>query len=149
MPRMTRGKTSRRIVQEAREQRRHATPAEEKLWGELRNRRLGGLKFRCQHPFNRYILDFFCVSQLLVVELDGGVHDEEEQREHDLERTAYLEEQGLTVLRFKNTEVEDDIGAALDTILQHTSPSSKLSSLSPPPSPDCTSSGEGGGLGGG
>lgn len=71
------------------------------------------------------------MSEQLVLELDGGVHDRAEQRDYDLERSAYLEEQGFTVLRFKNAEVEKDIGAVLDAILERTSPSPSACSGTP------------------
>jgi len=100
MPRKSRGKASARIVQAAREQRRQQTPAEKKLWEALRSRRLAGLKFRRQHPFQQFILDMFCVEYQL--EVDGGIHDDPAQAAHDTERTAFLEARGIRVLRFKN-----------------------------------------------
>ena len=102
MPRKSRGKASARIVQAAREQRRQQTPAEKKLWEALRSRRLAGLKFRRQHPFQQFILDMFCVEYQLEVEGDGGIHDDPAQAAHDTERTAFLEARGIRVLRFKN-----------------------------------------------
>jgi 5-methyltetrahydrofolate--homocysteine methyltransferase len=81
----------------------------------------------------------------LAVELDGSVHEQDEQEEYDRERTAYLEQCGLRVLRFKNQEVERNVEDVLDRILEAASPTPQ-----PPPSPDGTS-GEGGGteVGGG
>jgi len=79
-----------------------STGAEAKLWSHLRNRGLGDAKFRRQHPIGNYIVDFCCAAGLLVVELDGVHHLEPEQAYRDEGRTAYLEEQGLRVLRFSN-----------------------------------------------
>jgi len=77
------------------------TEAERKLWGRLREDRLG-VRFRRQVPFGPYILDFFSIKAKLAVELDGGQHYDEEGRTKDLERDAYLKKQGVTVLRVSN-----------------------------------------------
>jgi very-short-patch-repair endonuclease len=79
------------------------TIAEKRLWSLVRNNRLG-VKFRRQVPFGPYIVDFFCFSAKLVVELDGGQHYREEGKEYDLRRDEYLVARGLTVLRFSNEE---------------------------------------------
>ncbi|PJI42448.1 endonuclease domain-containing protein [Ferrovibrio sp.] len=78
------------------------TDAERRLWSLLRDRQLGGHKFRRQHPLGSYVLDFACVGQQLAVEVDGGQHA---NSEHDRQRTSWLEEQGWRVLRFWNNEV--------------------------------------------
>ena len=108
--------TSAQIQAWARALRRRATPAEQKLWERLRNRRLKGLKFRRQHPLGPYIADFYCAAHRLVVELDGGIH--EQQREEDARRTAYFEAYGYKVLRFRNEEVEEDIEGVLRRIAE-------------------------------
>src|SRR5438874_3505827 len=92
--------------QRARELRRVSTPAERRLWECLRDRRLHGLKFRRQQPLYGYIVDFYCAERRLVVELDGAVHQDPEQQSYDEYRTRQLHERGLTVLRFRNGEVE-------------------------------------------
>lgn len=116
MPRKTRGKTSPTIVRAARQLRQEPTSAEVKLWAALRGRRLAGLKFRRQHPYERFVLDFFCVEHQLVVELDGGVHAEPTQAARDAERTEFLQSRGIRVLRFKNETVENEIEAVLKQI---------------------------------
>ena len=83
----------------AREMRHELTPAESQLWNALRGRKLGGLKFRRQHPVGRFILDFFCAEYRLVVEVDGEIHAT--QIEHDTERTRLLGEFGYRVIRFR------------------------------------------------
>ncbi len=76
------------IFTRARELRQPQTPAERKLWSRLRNQRLGGFKFRRQHPIDRFIVDFYCATCHLVVEVDGDSHTE--QAEYDAARTAWL-----------------------------------------------------------
>ncbi len=96
---------------------RHAeTEAEKKLWSLLRNRQLKGKKFRRQHAFTNYILDFYCHECKLAVELDGGHHLDPENKEHDTARTRLLEEYGITVLRFRNYEVLNKPGKVLERI---------------------------------
>ncbi|MEM9732012.1 MAG: endonuclease domain-containing protein [Pseudomonadota bacterium] len=102
--------------QRARDMRSDQTPAEERLWQEASAKRLDGLKFRRQVPMGNYIVDFFCPDHRLIVELDGPVH--EEQAEHDAQRTAWLEEQGYTVLRFGNKQVLTELPQVLARILQ-------------------------------
>jgi very-short-patch-repair endonuclease len=67
-------------------------------------RRVAGLRFRRQHPIDRYVLDFYCPAARVAVELDGPHHDDDEQREHDARRTAVLARRGIVVLRFSNQE---------------------------------------------
>ena len=90
-------------IARARRLRRNATDAERKLWHLLRDRRLGGIKFRRQHPRGPYTLDFYCAEAALVIEVDGSQHAE--RVEHDARRTEYLEAEGLQVLRFWNRDV--------------------------------------------
>jgi very-short-patch-repair endonuclease len=93
----------------ARSLRAAATAAERRLWQRLRNRQLKGAKFRRQHQIGPYIADLFCLRARLVIELDGGQHDEQTQREADERRTEYLQAQGYTVLRFWNNEVLQNV----------------------------------------
>jgi very-short-patch-repair endonuclease len=101
----------------ARELRRVSTLGERRLWECLRDRRLQGLKFRRQQPLHGYILDFYCAEYRLVVELDGTIHQDPEQREYDAYRNERLRERGLTVLRFTNREVEQSLEAVLGRIV--------------------------------
>ena len=87
-------------VRRARALRRDDTQAEARLWNALRDRRLGGWKWRRQVPQGHYIVDFLCIEAALVVELDGSQH--QDQLEYDARRTAYLGRKGLTVIRFPN-----------------------------------------------
>lgn len=89
------------------------TDAEFKLWYYLRARRLGGFKFRRQHPIPPYVADFYCDELKLVIELDGSQHDDES----DLTRTHALQRQGLFVLRFWDNQVLQETEAVLEAIL--------------------------------
>ena len=89
----------------ARELRKEPTPAEQKLWSLLRNRKLKGKKFRRQHPLAGYVLDFYCHERKLAIELDGYHHRQVAIKEYDDSRTSFLKENGITVLRFWNDEV--------------------------------------------
>ncbi|HEU0014970.1 MAG TPA: DUF559 domain-containing protein [Longimicrobium sp.] len=104
------------VRQAARRLRREMTPAEERLWIVLRNRAVNAHKFRRQHPLHGFVLDFYCAAAKLCVELDGGVHDE--QQERDEARTAVLETHGIRVLRFRNEEVFADVNAVVRAISQ-------------------------------
>lgn len=90
-------------TQRARELRVESTTPERVLWGMLRNRRLGGLKFRRQVPFGKYVVDFYGREHQLVVELDGQSHDGQQAK--DAQRTRYLESEGLRVIRVTNSEL--------------------------------------------
>lgn len=102
------------IEQAARKLRKNLTPAEALLWTALRNKQLEGLRFRCQHPVGNFILDFYCPSCKLVVEVDGKIHNK--QTEYDDARTAKLAEYGYKVLRFSNEQVINDLPKVLAEI---------------------------------
>jgi adenine-specific DNA-methyltransferase len=108
--------TDPRLIEFARQMRRGPTPAEERLWRLLRDRRLAGYKFRRQHPIGPYIADFYAASAALVIELDGDTHCTEEGIELDRIRHAYLESLSIAVIRFWNFEVKEDTDALLETI---------------------------------
>jgi very-short-patch-repair endonuclease len=92
----------------ARRMRREPTPAEDRLWRLLRNRRLAQFKFRRQHPFGPYILDCYCPGAKVVIEADGDTHATPEGQESDRVRDAYLASNGALVLRFWNGEIATD-----------------------------------------
>lgn len=96
--------------------RHELTGGEKALWRELRNRKLAGLKFRRQQPFGPYILDFYCPDLKLVVELDGGQHDFPEERDYDAARTRFLEDEGLKVRRFWNSQIRENLPWVLELI---------------------------------
>jgi very-short-patch-repair endonuclease len=98
----------------ARRLRRDQTDAERVLWFRLRDRRLGGWKFRRQFPIDRFIVDFFCADAHLIVELDGGQHAM--QTEADLQRTKILDAMGYFVLRYWNNDVMRNIDGVIEDI---------------------------------
>ena len=93
-----------KTLQNARELRKNLTDAETLLWSLLRKEQLG-IKFRKQHPIGPYIADFACLNPKLIIELDGGQHNEETARKRDNARTAFLEQQGFKVIRFWNHDL--------------------------------------------
>ncbi len=95
--------------------RRNATGPERYLWQRLRNRQLGGLKFRRQVPIGRYVVDFLCLEVMLVVEVDGDTHAFTQAA--DAERTAFLEREGFRVIRFSNAQVLTEADGVLAHIL--------------------------------
>ncbi|MBI5006184.1 MAG: endonuclease domain-containing protein [Nitrosomonadales bacterium] len=100
----------------AREMRSKMTDAEALLWKLLRNRRIADAKFRRQHPVGRYILDFYCDEKRLGVELDGGQHGE--ATGYDEIRDAWLQSQGIKVLRFWNNQMLAETEAVMEAIYQ-------------------------------
>jgi very-short-patch-repair endonuclease len=102
-------------IQRARALRRQSTDAEWKLWAVVRNRQLGGFKFRRQVPIDRYIADFACREARLVVEIDGSQH--QDRADYDADRTSVLEACGWRVLRFDNHDVLTNPVGVGDTIL--------------------------------
>ena len=96
--------------------RRTETPTERMLWKRLRVKQLDGYRFCQQHGFGPYILDFYCPSLRLCIELDGGVHDSPEAQQHDKNRKEFLNENRIHVLRFRNEEVESNINNVLQQI---------------------------------
>ena len=93
------------LYQWARELRNNATHAETILWNYLKQKPLG-YKFRRQHPYAVYILDFYCHSLKLAIEVDGSIHELAEIKENDEKRQKQLEEDGIKVIRFKNEPLE-------------------------------------------
>jgi len=102
--------------EKARDLRKVQTKAEVKLWQALRNEKVCNLKFRRQHAFDDYILDFYCHKMKLAIEVDGEVHNEPEVAAYDTIRTTNLNEQGITVLRFTNEEVEKNLKQVIKKI---------------------------------
>ena len=99
----------------ARELRHPQTPAESALWREIRNGQLRGYKFRRQHPIGMFIVDFYCASRRLIVEIDGDSHAA--QVEYDAVRTQWLVERGYRVVRFANRDIQRNLSGVLEAIL--------------------------------
>jgi imidazole glycerol-phosphate synthase subunit HisF len=105
----------REIYQRARNLRNRSTPAEDILWGFLKGKP-HGFKFRRQHPYSIYILDFYCHALKLVIEVDGSIHNRKEVKTHDKQRQDLLENDGLTVLRFTNEEILTNFSEIINKI---------------------------------
>ncbi len=119
----------------ARDLRKRSTESEKLLWSALRNRGLLGLKFRRQHTFGRFVVDFYCPELKLVIEVDGGIHDHSEQRERDAIRQEIIEMWEVRFIRIRADDVENRFEETL-THLEH-----QLRNLSPSP---CNGEGAGG-----
>ena len=117
-----------RSLDQARELRDGQTDAERKLWRCLRGGQLDGLKFRRQHPIPPYIVDFYCESLKLVIELDGSQHN----ALADAARTRYLESQGLAILRFWDNDALSQTDALVEAIFNFAS----NRTLTPTPLPE-------------
>jgi very-short-patch-repair endonuclease len=105
-----------KLYQFGKELRQQSTEAEKLLWTELRNKKINGLKFRRQHPIDKFIVDFYCHEKKLAIELDGGVHDKKVNKEYDEARTAMLAGLNVIVLRFKNEDVINNMKDVLEKI---------------------------------
>lgn len=109
------GQTNRRIIGNSLQKklRAHMTDAEICLWRHLRGRQIAGFKFRRQHPFLDYVLDFVCLEMRLIVEVDGGQHQDCEQ---DHVRDQRLQEAGFRVMRFWNNQVLQETDVVVEAI---------------------------------
>lgn len=108
------------LFEKASKLRSQQTFAEEILWNYLRTKPLG-FKFRRQHPFSVYILDFYCHQLKLVIEVDGSIHKLEEVKTNDKVRQQQLEKEGLTFLRFSNDEIKlkpEEVSQQIETFLK-------------------------------
>ncbi|MCF6348717.1 MAG: class I tRNA ligase family protein [Flavobacteriaceae bacterium] len=110
---MTGGNNSHLLIEKAQEMRSNPTPAEDALWQSLKSKNLD-VKFRRQHLIDDFIVDFVCLSKKLIIEVDGKVHDS--QQEQDQQRTDILNKLGYKVIRFKNEEVIGNIDTVVSTI---------------------------------
>jgi very-short-patch-repair endonuclease len=103
------------LTETAKSLRTNSTDAERLLWSRLRAKQVRGCKFRRQEQIGRFIVDFVCYDRQLVIEADGGQHAQEQEK--DEERTAWLNSQGFTVLRFWNHEVLTNPDEVIETIM--------------------------------
>jgi very-short-patch-repair endonuclease len=96
--------------------RANTTPHERALWRALKELPVTGTHFRRQAPIGPYIVDFFCPAKHLIIELDGGHHNEDEAAKRDQQRQLWLEKEGYRVIRFWNSEINGDLNAVLERI---------------------------------
>lgn len=101
----------------ARNLRKYQTPQEKKLWNLLRNHRFYGYEFRRQYCIGNYIVDFICREKKIVIELDGGQHNEPEHIKYDNERTAFLVSKGFKVISFWNKDINENIDGIYEQLL--------------------------------
>ena len=104
-------------MKRARKLRANQTEAEKTLWGYVRDKRLQGHKFNRQVPIGPYIVDFLCIEEKLVVEVDGVTHGDAHEVAYDEKRTAFLNERGYRVMRCFNADVFKNLSGVLDSIL--------------------------------
>jgi len=104
------------LTQISKELRQKQTEAEKILWFKLRDRQLDGAKFRRQHCIGSYIVDFACLENKLIIEIDGGQHNQTSTIENDEQRTQWLETAGYHVVRFWNSEVLQNTEGVLEKI---------------------------------
>ncbi len=96
--------------------RNHLTEAEEILWSHLKNNNFN-LRYKCQHPISKYVVDFYCHHLLFIIEVDGSIHLLEEIHDKDIEREENLRSFGLEIIRFSNESVIYDIEFVKQEIL--------------------------------
>lgn len=106
------------LTERARKLRIDPTIFERKFWARVRNRQLGGLKFKRQVPIGPYVADFLCEEAALIIELDGEQHGRDEGAARDISRDAFLRSAGFEVFRLWNNDFIRDPAAALDHVLQ-------------------------------
>ncbi|WP_417875161.1 endonuclease domain-containing protein [Xanthomarina gelatinilytica] len=109
---------SKETFRKARILRENMTEPEKKLWERLSKNQIEGLKFRRQHPILFYIADFYCHALHLIIEIDGGYHDTIEQKVKDDERTEHLKSNGITLIRFANEEVLNNMDGVIEEIIR-------------------------------
>ena len=102
--------------------RKNQTETEEIIWQCLRNRKLLNFKFRRQHAVHKFIADFYCHEAKLIIEIDGGIHNNPENQEYDQNRTIELMKIGITVIRFTNEEVNNSLDRVINAIKSCLSP---------------------------
>ena len=96
--------------------RKNQTDVEKILWSKLRGKRFGGIKFRRQQLIGHYIVDFVSFERKLIIDLDGGQHNSDEEKYKDAQRTKWFHSQGFEVLRFWNSEIAGDLDGVLHVI---------------------------------
>ncbi|TAL62843.1 MAG: endonuclease domain-containing protein [Bacteroidetes bacterium] len=112
-------KASKKTFERARKLRRDSTPAEKLLWRVLRSRNIEGYKFRRQHAIAGYVVDFYCSSGNLAIEIDGDIHELDQIKVYDKEREGKIKNMGVTVMRFKNEDVFGNLEEVINKIISH------------------------------
>jgi very-short-patch-repair endonuclease len=115
--------------------RREMSVPEVILWQHLRGSSVNGLRFRRQHPVGPFVIDFYCAERKLAIEVDGRAHDNTERVERDEQRTMWLNNQGIRVIRFMAKDIIDEASreGVIATIADTTAPSTAYGGPPPPP----------------
>ncbi len=98
--------------------RRESTPSEALLWLRIQKKQVQGRRFRRQHSIGPFVVDFYCPSERLAIELDGSLHDNAITAGNDQARQEYLLSQGIRVIRFDNQAIADDLEGVVDVIIR-------------------------------
>ena len=114
--------TPKYIVQVSKELRRNQTSAEKIIWDKIRGSKLNGYKFRRQYAIGRYIADFYCCEARLAIEIDGEIHNKVEINSYDQIRQVEIEARSITVMRFSNEEVYQEVDVVLRKIARFLAP---------------------------
>ena len=103
-------------IEKSRDLRKNMTPQERKLWYIIKNRQFFGYRFRRQFPLGQYIVDFICRAKKIIIEIDGGQHNEIKNIQYDNKRTEYLISEGYKVIRFWNNDIDKNIGGVYEKL---------------------------------
>ena len=109
-------KNPKKTKQLRRELRQNMTEAEKLLWQRIRNKQLCGIKVKRQYGIGSYVIDFYVPKVYLAIEVDGKIHLKKEQRQRDLNKDAFLRDNRIQIIRFKNEEIFDDIDRVIDKL---------------------------------
>ena len=104
------------LVKRSRELRKNMTPQEQKLWEIIRKRQFFGYRFRRQFPIGVYIADFVCREKKIIIEIDGGQHNTDENLIYDNKRTEYLNSEGYKVIRFWNNDIDNNMSGVYEKL---------------------------------
>ena len=133
------------IFQHAQQLRKKMTDAEKIIWEKLCNKQLG-VKIRRQHPIWKFIADYYCHEIKLVIEIDGGIHLLEENKEYDISREVTLNEFGIEIIRFSNDQVVKEIESVIEKIKEKIAELKEMSGISAQNPPDYVGTGSKGDL---
>lgn len=121
-------------TEKSRQLRKNMTSQERKLWSIIRERRFFGCRFRRQFPIGSYIVDFVCREKKIIIEIDGGQHNEKQNIEYDNKRTEFLKSEGFQVIRFWNNDVDSNMDGVYERLKEVFKIDDKITPPQPSPS---------------
>lgn len=121
-------------IEKSRQLRKNMTSQERKLWNIIRERRFFGYRFRRQFPISSYIVDFVCREKRIIIEIDGGQHNEIQNIEYDNKRTEFLKSEGFQVIRFWNNDVDNNMDGIYERLKEVFKIDDKITPPKPSPS---------------